>query len=117
MNPTRYGGFVTETLPAARSKNVGVLAMKVMRDIVGEAATSNELMRYALSQKGVASALIGHHGMPILQENMEIARAITAAGTGMGSAERGHLESRLAALAGPHALCWAGPGYIDGAVS
>jgi aryl-alcohol dehydrogenase-like predicted oxidoreductase len=117
MNPTRYGGFVNETLPAARSKNVGVLAMKVMRDIVGEAATSDELMRYALSQDGVASALIGHHGMPILQENIEIVRAVTDADAGMGSAEREHLESRHAALAGPHALCWACPGYTDGAIT
>jgi aryl-alcohol dehydrogenase-like predicted oxidoreductase len=116
MNPTGYGGYVSETLPVARSKDVGVLAMKVMRDIVGEAATSDELVRYALSQKGVASALIGHHGMPILQENIEIVRAVTDADAGMGSAERRHLESRLAALAGPHALCWACPGYIDGAV-
>jgi predicted aldo/keto reductase-like oxidoreductase len=116
MNPTRYGGFVTETLPAARSKNVGVLAMKVMRDIVGEAATPDELLRYALSQDGVASALIGHHGMTVLQENIEIVRAATAPDAGMGSAERGHLESRLAALAGPHALCWARTDYTDGVV-
>jgi len=118
MNPTRYGGFVTETLPAARSKDVGVMAMKAMRDIVGEAATPDELLRYALSQEGVASALIGHHGMSTLQENIEIVRAVMAAtDVGMASPERAELESRLAALAGPHALCWACPGYTDGVVS
>ncbi len=114
MNPTRYGGFVEETLPAARAKNVGVLEMKVMRDIVGESATPDELLRYALSQDGVASALVGHHGMNTLQQNIEIVRAVTAADAGMAASEREGLESRLAGLAGPHALCWACPGYSDG---
>lgn len=115
MNPTGYGGFVTETLPAARAKNVGVLAMKLMRDIVGESATPRELLRYALSQEGVASALVGHHGMGRLEENISIVRALAAdAESNMASAERLHLESRLAALGGPHALCWARPGYTDG---
>jgi aryl-alcohol dehydrogenase-like predicted oxidoreductase len=118
MNPTGYGGFVTETLPAARAKNVGVLAMKVMRDIVGESATPKELLRYALSQQGVASALVGHHGMATLEQNIEIVHSIAAdAESTMASIERRHLESRLAALGGPHALCWARPGYTDGAVA
>ncbi|MGD2152474.1 MAG: aldo/keto reductase [Gemmatimonadales bacterium] len=118
MNPTGYGGFVAEVLPAARAKRVGVLAMKVMRDIVGESATPDELLRYALSQDGVASALVGHHGLATLEQNVEIVRALTgAADAGMAASERRHLESRLAGLAGPHALCWACPGYSDGAVS
>ncbi|UCG87188.1 MAG: aldo/keto reductase [Gemmatimonadota bacterium] len=118
MNPTGYGGFVTDALPAARVKNVGVLAMKVMRDIVGESATADELLRYVLSQEGVAGALVGHHGMSRLQENIEIVRAVASdAEADMASAERRRLESRLATLAGPHALCWARPGYVDGALS
>ena len=117
MNPTGYGGFVTDVLPAARAKNVGVLAMKVMRNIVGESATPKELLRYAISQEGVASALVGHHGMSTLEENIEIVRSLAAdADAGVPSSERRHLESRLAALAGPHALCWARPGYTDGTV-
>lgn len=118
MNPTGYGDFVTETLPAARAKNVGVLAMKVMRDIVGTAATPDELLRYTLSQEGVASALVGHYGMSALEENIRIFQGFAAdTETAMPSAERRHLESRLAHLAGPHALCWACPGYTDGVVS
>jgi len=118
MNPTGYGGFVTEALPAARAKNVGVLAMKVMRDIVGESATPEELLRYVLSQEGVAGALVGHHGMTRLQQNSDIVRSLaTDAEAEMAAAERRQLESRLAPLAGPHALCWACPGYVDGAVS
>ena len=107
MNPTGYGGFVTETLPAARSKKMGVLAMKVMRDIVGTSATPEELIRYALSREGVATALIGHHGMPTLGDEGQ---------PRMASTESSGLESRLAPLSGPHALCWARPGYVDGRV-
>ena len=115
MNPTGYGGFVSDTLPAAHAKNMGVLAMKVMRDIVGATATPTELLRYALSQEGVASALIGHHGMSTFEENVGIIRTLAAdEETGMASRERARLESRLAHLAGPHALCWACPGYVDG---
>jgi len=117
MNPTRYGDFVTETLPAARARNTGVLAMKVMRDIVGSAATPDELLRYALSQEGVATALIGHHGMSTLEENTRIASAIVGqSAPEMASAEQEHLESRLGHLAGPHALCWACSDYVDGGI-
>jgi len=117
MNPTGYGGFVSETLPAARAKKTGVLAMKVMRDIVGASATPDELLRYALSQEGVATALIGHHGISTLEENIRIVSAVAGEpGPEMAPAEQAHLESRVAHLAGPHALCWACPDYVDGEV-
>lgn len=112
MNPTKYGNFAQIALPAARKKNMGVLAMKVMRNVVGKHATPNELLEYALTQDGVSSACIGHFGMKILQENARIVQDIAAAKhTGI---DRQKLESRLAHLAGPHALCWARPGYFDG---
>jgi aryl-alcohol dehydrogenase-like predicted oxidoreductase len=116
MNATGYGDFVAETLPVARAKNVGVMAMKVMRDIVGQSATADELLSYALSLEGVATALIGHHGMPTLEENVRIVQAI-GSDAAMASREQKHLESRLAHLAGPHALCWARPGYVDGSLA
>ncbi len=36
MNPTKYGNFAEVALPAAVEKNVGVIAMKVMRNLVGK---------------------------------------------------------------------------------
>jgi predicted aldo/keto reductase-like oxidoreductase len=91
--------------------------MKVMRDIVGTEATADELLRWALSQAGVATALIGHHGIAALEENLRIVQAIGAeARPEMGHANRAELEHRLAHLSGPHALCWARPGYTDGVV-
>lgn len=116
MNPTGYGDFVSLALPAAAEKNLGVLAMKVMRDIVGDAAGPSELLHYAWSQKGVASALVGHFGAEILEENAAI--AINAGGNEeqMAAGTALELERRMAHLAGPHALCWARPGYTDGTV-
>jgi hypothetical protein len=114
MNATKYGGFAETILPAARKKNMGVVAMKLMRDIVGQAAAPKELLEYAWSQEGVASASVGHWGIEKLQENIRIAQAYD--GKPVAQAEREALENRLASLAGPHALCWARPGYRDGAL-
>ena len=115
MNATKYGGFAETILPAASQKNMGVIAMKLMRDIVGQAATPKELLEYAWSQEGVASATVGHWGIETLQENIRIAQAYVE--TPVAQADREALENRLASLAGPHALCWARPGYRDGAVA
>ena len=112
MNPTKYGDFVERALPAARAKNVGVLAMKVLRDIVGPDASAEELLQYAWTQEGVATAAVGHYGMSVFEENLRLAKEF-----GMpqhAPLDRQALERRLAPLAGPHRLCWARAGYRDG---
>ena len=115
MNPTQYGNFAKVALPAAREKNVGVFAMKVMRNIVGKEASAAELMAYALGQQGVASACIGHFGMQTLEENAAIIQSRQADKKAQLYDGR-DIESRMAHLAGPHALCWARPDYYDGAM-
>ncbi len=112
MNPTRYGDFAEIALPTAREKNVGVIAMKVYRDIVGKDATARELLNYALTQNGVSSAVIGHYGMNTLEENIELVQEFHQAEN--IQLDPTELENRLARLAGPHALCWARPDYYDG---
>ena len=111
MNPTQYGKFAQVALPAARKKNVGAMAMKVIRDVIGNGTTARELTQYAWTQQGVASAVIGHHGMEILEENVRLAKEFGALRE--TAVDRRELESRLAHLAGPHALCWARPEYRD----
>ena len=111
MNATQYGNFAKYALPVARKKNTGVMAMKLMRDIVGKAASSGELFNYALSMEGVSTGLIGHAGMDPLAENMKVAQSFTAGN--FDHQKRKELEARLAHLAGPHALCWARPDYRD----
>lgn len=114
MNATNYGGFADAILPVARKKNVGAIAMKLMRDLVGEVATPEELLEYAWTQPGVASATVGHWGLEKLEENLRIARNYREDSPLV--LDRKELEHRLAPYAGPHALCWARKGYRDGDV-
>ncbi len=114
MNATKYGDFAKLALPVAQKNNVGVIAMKVMRNIVGKEATTEELFKYAWTQKGVASALVGHYGMKPLKENIELAKKFN---TGYKAGiDRKELEYRMSKHSGPHALCWAQPGYQDGGI-
>lgn len=112
MNPTQYGDYAKLALPVAVEKNVGVIAMKVMKNIVGKEATADELFKYVLSKKGVASGVVGHVGMETLVDNIRIVQKISD--TEMALIDSKKLEDRLAHLAGPHALTWARPGYFDG---
>ena len=114
MNPTGYGNYAKVALPAARKKNTGVIAMKVLRNIVGVEATAKELLEYAWTQEGVASAVVGHFGIEPLEENIKLAHEFGK--SELASTDPKELESRLAKFAGPHALCWARPGYIDGGI-
>jgi predicted aldo/keto reductase-like oxidoreductase len=115
MNATNHGNFIDITLPAARKKDVGVIAMKALRDIVGKDATAKELLEYVWSQDGVSSALVGHFGIKSLQENLQIAREFSK--TGMSNLDKKELEQRMARYSGPHTLSWARPGYIDGGLA
>ena len=112
MNASNYGGFADAILPVARKKNAGAIAMKLMRDMVGVAATPRELLSYAWSQEGVSSATVGHWGMEALMENLQIVQQYKE--TPVARLDREALELRLASYAGPHALCWTRPGYRDG---
>jgi uncharacterized protein len=111
MNATQYGNFARLALPVARKKKTGVMAMKLMRDIVGKSASSTELFNYALSLEGVSTGLVGHTGIDTLADNIHTAQSFTAGNFDLN--RRKELESRLSHLAGPHALCWAKPGYKE----
>jgi len=112
MNPTKYGDFVKLALPSAREKNLGILAMKVMRNLVGkDNTTPQELLGYALDQQGVASAVVGHIGPDTLESNARLIRKMPLS----NSQPRRNtlLEKRLSRYAGAKHLCWACPGYTD----
>jgi len=112
MNPTQYGLTQTVTLPAAGSRGLGVLAMKVLRNIVGEYATARELLHYALDMPGVASVVVGHRSLSQLTENIGIVREHASLPAGQSLSHR-MLERRLRPCAGPHILSWARPDYVD----
>lgn len=112
MNPSQYGKFATITLPAARQKNMGIIGMKVMRDIVNKYATPRELIEYVWNLKGIHCALVSHTGMDPLMENIQLAKDYGKQLVGNINART--LEKRLAHLAGPDYLVYARPGYVDG---
>ncbi|MHC4394719.1 MAG: aldo/keto reductase [Planctomycetota bacterium] len=112
LNPTMYGDFFNVTVPVARKQNLGIIAFKVVRDIVGKEASAKELLHYCWSQEGVTTALIGHLGMEPLEENLRIAKEFSK--TAKLSVDRKELEARLAHMAGPHALCYVRADYNDG---
>ena len=115
MNPTGYRNYAEIALPVARQKGVGVIAIKVVRDLIGPDATARELLEYAWTTNHVSSALIGHYGMKTLKENIKL--AMDYGKNNPVSLDMQELESRLASYAGPHALCWARPGYEDGGIT
>lgn len=115
LSPTGYGDYIDRALPAAVERGIGVIAMKIMRNVVGSADPA-ELLDYAWELPGTASALIGHHGAARLDENIAIAKTAQPQQSSIDDFERFSmrhegLRRRLAHLAGPHALEWARPGY------
>jgi len=113
MNATNYAGFAKLTLKPALAKNVGVLAMKTMRGLIGrQGVKPADLLAYVLDQKPVATAVVGHFGMDVLEANVKIVKAL-AQRKQVSLRDRRALEARCAHLAGPHALCWARGDYLD----
>ena len=114
MNPTNYGNFIDVALPAARKKNLGTIAMKVMRDIVNDYAGPKELLEYAWEKQGVHTAVVSMTGMDPLMQNIEIASNYTE---GSQSGKLGYdLEKRLSPLAESQQLVYSKPGYYDGMI-
>ncbi|NJN25892.1 MAG: hypothetical protein HC819_07960 [Cyclobacteriaceae bacterium] len=115
MNATQYGDFVQTALPAARQKNLGVISMKIMRNIVDKGiAKPEELLKYNWDLPGVAVNLVSQTGMEPLVQNIDIAKRY---GQGLQARfNRQELEQRLAHLGHEANLVWAQPGYYDGMV-
>jgi uncharacterized protein len=114
INPTKYRNYAEIALPVAREKGVGVIAIKVLRDLVGKDAKSGELFEYVWTDSNVTAAMVGHVGMKIFDENIKL--AVKYGKNHQAGINRKEIESRLASYAGPHALCWARPGYRDGGI-
>ena len=114
MNPTNYGNFSQVALPAAREKNLGVIAMKVMRDIVNDYAKPKELLDYAWNLDGVSCSLVRMTGMDPLKENLNLASNYKKSPQALNFNKE--LEEKLAHLGGPQHLVWARPEYYDGSM-
>lgn len=113
-NPTQYGNYAEVAIPVAKAKNVGIIAIKVVRGLVGNDVTAKELLEYAWTTNHVDTAMIGHFEMETLEENIKL--ALNYGKTSKIEIDIDELEARMASYAGPHALPWARPGYIDGGI-
>jgi aryl-alcohol dehydrogenase-like predicted oxidoreductase len=111
INPTKYRNYASIAVPVAREKGIGIIAIKVLRDIVGKAAKPAELFEYVWTEAGVNAAMVAHVGMKTFEENIKL--AVKYGKTTAASVDRHEIELRLASYAGPHALSWARPDYRD----
>ena len=114
MNATKYGSYAEVALPSAIKQNTGVIAMKVMRNLVGKGVSVEDLLGYAWGQEGVASALVAHYGIKPLKDNIK--HALKFQEDSLAFLDRAGQESILSEHAGPQTLCWARPGYVDGSI-
>jgi predicted aldo/keto reductase-like oxidoreductase len=81
LNPAMHGSFQQIALPAARRKNLGILAMKVMgqEELLGTGAGKSDaakLLQYTLSLP-VGAAVVGMPTHEIIRRNATWARAFT----------------------------------------
>lgn len=103
LNPATNTGYATGferiALPAAKAKNLGVLAMKVMgqEKLVGSGpgkTSGSQLLRYALNLP-VAACVVGMPKVEMLRENIQVARDFKP----LPETERDQIRSSVAASA------------------
>ena len=101
LNAARNGQFEELALPAARKKNLGVIAMKVCgrEFLLGQEpgkADFDSLLRYSMGLP-VAAAVVGMPHLEFIDHNTELARAFVP----LGSEEMERLRERVAPLRAP----------------
>ena len=84
LNPSRNGGFEEIALPAAKQKNLGIIAMKVTGQeyLLGSGSGKsdmNSLLRYSISLP-VTTAVVGMPRLDMLEHNIEVARSFSPLG-------------------------------------
>jgi hypothetical protein len=112
INPVGRFGNCADLLPLVNEKNIGFLSMKALRNMVSQSTTAKELIFYALDKQGVTSAVIGHHGLPNLNENIEIVKEFSK--VSCLRKDWGALEKKMEKFADTHRPVWTLPGYRDG---
>lgn len=107
------GRYVTELLPLARERNMGVVAMKTVRRADEEILKGPMPVRYPLSLEGVHVANIGLDlgTLDLHRSNVETATNFTPLTETEQALLLGRNQYALAGKSEP----WAAPGYVDGA--
>jgi uncharacterized protein len=107
------GRFEQELLPLARTRQMGVIAMKTIRYGRSAGLSSGELLRYTLSLNGVHTTIVGLDTPAHLAANV----AVTSGFKAMRNAERDEVHQKVSeALVGSEPP-WEAPGYVDGRIA
>ena len=110
LNAAEHRPFRQTALPAAVSKGMGVIAMKVTRGLVGEGpgkAPARDLLAYAF-ELPVAVVIVGMESLGMLNDNLRSATAYRP-----GKVKTAALAERIAPHVTAEQLGWAVPGYAD----
>lgn len=110
MNATQRKSFQEIAMPAAVKKNMGVVAMKTTRGLVGKGegkATPKELLSWIWAQP-LHVAIVGMGSIEMLEQNAELAQAYVP-----GHMDQEKLTASLAPFVTDQQMEWAVPGHVD----
>ncbi len=103
--------FEEKAIPAAKSKGMGVMVMKVIRPReTVRSVTPRDLIRYALSLKNADAAVVGTDSLQVLKENIQLVKHFTP----MTESEMEQMHSALTPFYRHQGLEWMEPHYQDG---
>jgi aryl-alcohol dehydrogenase-like predicted oxidoreductase len=107
----RKGDFEKQAIPAASKREMGVLAMKVIRPReTVKSVTPEGLIRYALSLPYVSAAVVGIDSLDVLKKNIRLLKDFKP----MKPEEMKDYTVKLASFFGDKSLPWMQSGYQDG---
>ena len=103
--------FEEQPVPFAAGKGMGVLAMKVIRPReTVNGLSPDDLIKYALSLKGVTAAVIGTDSVEVLQKNIETIKSFKP----LSEERMQELHVALDPFYKSKKLPWMQAGYYDG---
>jgi aryl-alcohol dehydrogenase-like predicted oxidoreductase len=107
----REGDFENQAIPEAAKRNMGILAMKVVRPREKEKSiTPEELIRYGLTLPHVDAAVIGTDSLDVLKKNIDLVKDFTP----MAQEEVKRISVLLRPFFESQELAWMQPNYKDG---
>lgn len=107
------GRYEEEVLPLARERDMGIIAMKTVRRARGADLKGTDLVRYAMSLKGVHSVIVGLDTEGHLDENARMAADFKP----MSGKRRAELHRDAALALRDMPAIWTMPWYEDGVPS